>query len=201
MAKGNKGGGRPAGSIKFKMENGLIDEDQIFLYIKRETIPTDELKRFITLCDKFIISVGADTVTDTDIEEIALIYRDRIYMDLAYESFAEAGSMDAAMATQIEKINKSLEVRKSNLGSRFIDRDKSRKSTSSTTFLDLFNNFVENRDKELEKAQKLDEKIKENESKYTKTKDYMEDKLRNRSILSKDADEELEKKAKEEDVT
>lgn len=183
--------GRPFGSKnkfkdvveKTKTLEFIVDPEKLFLFIKRETIPKKELIRFLRLCDQFIRSLGPDTLNDTDLEEIALIYRDRVYMDLAYQVFAKAEAIDTAMITQIEKINKSLEVRKSNLGSRFIDRDKARKGDGSNTFLELFNYFVENKDLELQKAREMQVTISGNKTSFTDTSDYMENKLRNKSAL------------------
>lgn len=178
--------GRPKGSVKYQIQNGIVDEDKLFLFIKKETIPVSEQKRFIDLCDRFIQSLGADTLNDADIEEIALIYRDRIYMDLAYEIFAQAKAIDSTMVTQIEKINKSLEVRKMNLGSRFIDREKTRNKDTSNSFLDLFNYITENKEEEEGKATEVNKKIKENKKQFTDVHDYMKNKLSNKSPIEQD---------------
>lgn len=184
-------GGRPKGSKTLNkkaptLTNEIVTEDKLFLFIKKSSIPTSELDRFLQLCDSCIISLGPDTLSDGDIEEIALIYRDRVYMDMAYEVFAQAGAIDASMVSQIEKINKSLEVRKTNLGARFIDRDKSRKSDSGNTFLELFNHHVENKDLQIQKAKEMRELVDQNKSNFTNTTEYMENKLKNKTVLIPD---------------
>jgi hypothetical protein len=193
--------GRPKGSKNKKSSNSktnsnyltkyIIDPEKLFFFVKENTIPQDERNRFVVLCNKFAESLGVDTLTDTDVEEIALIYRDRIFMDLTYATFAEAGAFDTAMVNQVEKINKSLEVRKSNLGSRFIDRDKTRKSDAGEgTFLDLFNYYVADKEQAETSAQELKNKIEDHKKGFTSTKEYMENKLKNRSNLQDKEDAE-----------
>lgn len=193
-------GGRPKGSKKRKVQvakainknsiltNEVVTEDKLFLFIKKTSIPSSELDRFLQLCDKCILSLGPDTLSDSDIEEIALIYRDRVYMDMAYEVFAQAGAIDASMVSQIEKINKSLEVRKTNLGARFIDRDKTRKQGNENSFLELFSYFIEAKDIELQKAKDLQDELELNKSNFTNPIEYMENKLKNKSVLIPDED-------------
>jgi hypothetical protein len=178
--------GRPSGA-RNKKDSTI--EDRILLFVKKETIPPAELKRFLTLCERFIETIGPETLNDNDIEEIALIYRDRIFMDLAYEVFAAAGAIDTTMVNQIDKMNKTLETKKANLGSRFIDRDKVRKNEIGNSFLDLFNNFVDHKDEEMQKAKDKLEEIKQNKAKFTSLSDYMESKVR-KSSLETSEDEE-----------
>jgi hypothetical protein len=180
-AQRKKTGGRLPGSHNKKKKDNSI-RDSLFLYVKKETIPPAELKRFVTLCERFIQTLGPETLNESDIEEIALIYRDRIFMDLAYEVFATAGAIDTTMVNQIDKMNKTLETKKANLGSRFIDRDKLRKNEVGNSFLDLFNNFVDHKDAEMKKAQdKLDE-INKNKAKFTSLEEYMEARVKKSSI-------------------
>lgn len=164
--------GRPKGTKK--VDNGVIDASQLFFYVPKDTLPTKHVDRFLKLCNQMIKSLGAETLNPTDVEEIAVYYRDRIYMDQIYETFALAQATDPTLVGQLEKLNKNLEQKKSNLGARFIDRGQKRKSKEGMTFIDLFENFVENEVEMEALAQSKKESIKTNKKSYTNPVDYID---------------------------
>jgi hypothetical protein len=183
-----KGRGRPKGTTKVAkvkeevqrmtevMNNGQINHEKIFLFVKKETIPKDQLERFLKLCDSMIQSLGASDITDTDLEEIALYYRDRIYIDSIYEEFAENDATDTGLISQIEKLNKGLEQRKVNLGARFIDKGSKRKILGGgETIVDLVTKFDEERAEMQQDADNKRFEIQQNKkTKFTKLEEYME---------------------------
>lgn len=179
--------GRPSREDPGVMSNGYINENKLFSFVKKESLPKKELPRFLALCDLLITSLGPKTLSDSDIEEIALYYRDRIYADMIYEEFAnsydasiegEPGGIDTSMLKQIESFNKALEKKKENLGARFIDKGKKRdellKGKTLVDILAEFQETPENYDKLVRDHKKmLEEKNKE----FTNTSEYMEKKL------------------------
>lgn len=169
--------GRPKGITtkqRFKMSNGEVSEDQVFLYTPESTIPSKDKRRFLMLCDLMITSLGPTTVSEADIEEVALYYRDRIYCDHMYEVFAEAqGTVDTNMVSQLEKFNKSLEQRKQNLGSRFIDKGQKRKESKGESLIELFSKYESTGDSLEDRAKEMKSKIEEGKKNYTTTRDYM----------------------------
>ncbi len=179
--------GRPSKEDPGVMRNGAISENKIFQFVKKESIPKSELPRFLVLCDLMIESLGAKTLSETDIEEIAMYYRDRIYMDMIYEEFANAydgessdgeGGLDTNMLKQIESFNKALEKKKENLGSRFIDKGKKRDELlKGKTLIDLLSEYQdtpENFEKLVkDHKRELEEKSKE----FTDPLQYMEKKV------------------------
>lgn len=179
--------GRPKGTTKVaktkeefnklsnkNMDNGHIDAEKIFLFVRKETIPKNQLDRFLKLCDMMIQSLGPEHISDTDIEEIALYYRDRIYIDSIYEEFAKDSITDTGLVSQIEKFNKSLEQRKVNLGSRFIDKGQKRKSTSGESVVDLVSRYEEEYAILQQEAEdKKYEILKNKKSKFSTLEDYM----------------------------
>lgn len=172
------------------LKNGKVEEDKLFLFVKRESLPATEIPRFLQLCDTYIISLGADTLSDTDVEEIALYYRDRIYADRIYETFASSNTTDANLIGQIDKLNKAIEQKKLNLGSRFIDKGKKRQDTSGESMMDLFAHFQDKKpDIEAMAAAKKSE-VKENKAKnFTRTEDYMAEKMANSGPKAKKDEE------------
>jgi hypothetical protein len=167
--------GKPLGwRKKYSMTNGIVSADKIFLFVQEQSLPEDSINRFLQLCDGMITTLGADQLNDLDIEEVALFYRDRIYADKMYEIFSRDGAiMDPSMVKQIETLNKSLEVRKDNLGARFKDSGKKRKDKGTMTLLDLFENFQENKDIMEERSKESLEKVKKAKEKFTSTEEYM----------------------------
>lgn len=156
------------------LSNGQITVERIFDFIDRETIPVKDLPKFLKICDTWINDLGADSLKDTDIEEIGLYARERVYIDGIYRGFAEADTIDPNLITQIEKMNKGLEARKENLGARFKDRGQARKNKDGMSFLSLFENFEENSADLLKQAieKKLD--INNNKEDFTDVDSYME---------------------------
>lgn len=185
--------GRPKGSavkktvdvssLKFtyRMKNGRIKPEHIFLYIKPASIPPSELDRFLQLVDQMISSLGAESLQGPDIEEIALLYRDRVFYDSIYENFidsqlGEAGiGVDTAALKQIETLNKQLEVRKENLAVRFKDLGKKREDHASKTMMDLLAEFKENEKSTVKAVLKEDKELEAFEKQSgTDATDYME---------------------------
>lgn len=178
--------GRPAGySPKrdpnlFKMKNGRVYPDHIFLYVKKKTLPKSEVNRFLELCDLLITSLGPDSLKGPDVEEIALLYRDRIYLDKIYERLIdektqENDGLDTTMLKQIESLSKQLETRKDNLSLRFKDLGKKRDDHAGKTMMDLLAEFKEDEAKLGRKAARMTEEMKEFEKKTTTSAtSYME---------------------------
>jgi hypothetical protein len=175
--------GRPKGAGTF--QNGVIPEKKIFLFVPRETIPEKDIQRFLQLCDAWIQDLGPLSLKDTDLEEIALYCRERLYIDGLYKTFAEAETIDPNLVTQIEKMTKAMEVRKSNLGSRFIDREGKRKEGSKMTFLDLFEDYSDNVEHFVKAAEEKKEVVSKNRDKFTNSVEYMEGHLLNKPIKDK----------------
>jgi hypothetical protein len=166
--------GRPKKEPTF-MKNGIVTDQQIFQYVKKESIPAAELQRFLTMCDLLIESLNPKTLSETDIEEIALYYRDRIYMDRIYETFAAAEASDMNMVKQLESFNKSLEKKKENLGSRFIDKGKKREDLlKGKTLVDLLSEYEETPEKFDKLIKEHNAKIEESKKQFTNPLDYME---------------------------
>jgi len=156
------------------LSNGVIDPEKIFLFVDRNTIPPNDLQRFLKICDAWIQDLGADSLSDTDIEEVALYARDRIYIDGIYRGFAEADTIDPNLINQIEKMNKGMEARKENLGARFKDRGKSRKDKSNFSFINLFEDYQENPEVFVQQAKDQTLKTQTEKNNFTKLDDYME---------------------------
>jgi len=167
--------GRKAGYRKPKnLTNGAITSDKIFSFVNRNTIPNNSLQTFLTICDTWINDLGADSLKDTDLEEIALYARDRIYIDGIFQTFAEAGTIDPNLISQIEKMNKGMESRKENLGARFKDRGDKRISKSSAGFMSLFEDFMDDPSTFSNKAAEVNQTVQDNKEKFSKLDDYME---------------------------
>lgn len=170
-----KKGGRKVGYRKpIPLGNGLVTPEKIFLFVERDTIPVRDQQRFLKICDTWINDLGADSLKDTDIEEIALYARERIYIDGVYRTFAEAETIDPNLITQLDKMNKGLEARKENLGARFKDRGVQRKNKDGMSFLSLFENFEENSEDFLQQALQQKEKIKADKEEVTNVEEYMQ---------------------------
>ena len=190
--KNFKTGGKQKGfKALFKMKNGKFKPEDIFLYVPRDSIPESDLNRFLQLCDLMIIDLGAPSVSYTDLEEISLIYRDSIFINKQFKLFSEAsGALDTSMVKQVETLNKNLEQRKENLGSRFVDKGKKREANSTKTITDLIASF-EDKSKELEQqAEALQKEISENKKeKFTSTAGYMANKVSSSTKLLEGQDE------------
>lgn len=159
---------------RYPMKTKKITAEKLFLFVSQDTLPPTEINRFLRLCESMILSLGEDSLSDNDVEEIALIYRDRIYTDRQYSIFAKAEALDTSMVSQIEKLNKALEQRKANLGARFIDKGKTRKDANlGDSFVSLFNYFTENKDLQTAKGLEKQKQIEDNKAKFTSTADYM----------------------------
>lgn len=187
--KSTRKGGKPKGWKKpvTAMSNGKFVEKDLYLFVPKETIAESDRERFISLCDAMILDLGADSMKEADLEEVALYYRDRIYSDRMYRSFAEAdGITDANMIAQIEKLNKSLEQRKSNLGARFVDRGKQRKDNSSSSLVDLLNRFIDNPSQVMSEGVTKASEIESNRQKYTNTVEYMSERATRKSVTPVD---------------
>lgn len=173
-----------------KLRNGKITESQLFLYVPKHTLPEKEINRFLELCDTLIISLGPAELSETDIEEIALYYRDRIYADNIYSTFALSNTTDASLVMQIEKLNKGLEQRKTNLGARFIDKGKKRKEIGEESLIDLLARYSENKKVYEGTALEKYREISENKNtQFTNTSSYMEDHITTAQKLHKKEDE------------
>lgn len=169
-----KSPGRPRKEPTF-MKNGVITDKQIFQYVKKESIPAQELERFLRMCDLLIESLNPKTLSETDIEEIALYYRDRIYMDRIYETFAAAEASDMNMVKQLESFNKALEKKKENLGSRFIDKGKKRDDLlKGKTLVDLLSEYEESPEKFDKLVREQNTKTEESKKQFTNPLEYME---------------------------
>lgn len=179
-------GGKPKGWKKpvTAMTNGRFVEKDLYLFVPKETIAESDRERFISLCDAMILDLGADSMKEADLEEVALYYRDRIYSDRMYRSFAEAdGITDSNMIAQIEKLNKSLEQRKSNLGARFVDRGKQRKDNSTSSLVDLLNRFIDTPAQVMAEGIAKASEIEGNRKKYTDTVEYMSERASRKSVI------------------
>jgi hypothetical protein len=174
-APGKKKAGRKVGYRKAPdLSNGLVSADKIFLFVDRDTVPVNDLTKFLRICDTWIKDLGPETLKDTDLEEIALYARERVYIDGVYKGFAEAETIDPNLITQLEKMNKGLEARKENLGSRFKDRGIQRKDKSKFSFINLFESFEEDSQKFMRQGTEKDKIIEDNKENYTSTEEYME---------------------------
>lgn len=174
--KRRKTGGKKKGWRKptSEMKNGRFTEQDIYTFVPEESIPQEHRIRFINLCDLMIVALGADTMSETDLEEIALYYRERIYCDSLYKTFADAGgTTDTTLIHHIEKLNKSLEQRKSNLGARFVDKGKKRKDSNTSTLMELLSDFDTNKNKFEFMSEDKAQTIEENKKKFTNTAEYM----------------------------
>ena len=165
--------GRP--KKKVMLSNGVVSEDTLFNFVPRNTLPKNDVFRFITLCDAMITDLGADDLSNVDIEEIALYYRDKIYCDQIYREFATAETTDGSLVVQIEKLNKNIEKRKENLGARFIDKGKKRQDSGGESLMDLLSIYASNVKEAEALADKKQLEINNNkDTKYTKIEEYME---------------------------
>lgn len=159
--------------------------EKIYLFTPKDTIPRDQLKRHLKLCQSMMESLGADELADTDIFEIALIAREQIVVDNIYRIFAESGAAETSMVVQVEKINKAIETRKENLGSRFRDKGQKRKGreNSDMSILDLINEFEEESKEVKLQAELKKKQIAESMATFTSTEEYMEGKQVNQLQL------------------
>lgn len=174
--KRRKTGGKQKGwrKVSNSMSNGRFTEEDVYVYAPKDTVPKEQQERFLGLCDLMIKSLGVDTMADTDLEEIALYYRDRIYCDHLYKTFADAGgTTDSTLIAHIEKLNKALEQRKSNLGSRFVDKGKKRRDTNTSSFMELLSKFEQDKTEFENESNEKAALIENNKQNFTSTADYM----------------------------
>lgn len=185
--KRSRTGGKPKGWRKppTKMNNGRFIESDLYKYVPKETLPKEQVERFLNLCDSMIMDLGVETLSESDLEEISLYYRERVYCDLLYQQFASAGgTTDTTMILHIEKLNKALEQRKSNLGTRFIDKGKKRKDNNTSTLMEILSNYNDNQGLFTQVAESKDKDIDKNREMFTSTSDYMLEHLGSRSKKS-----------------
>ena len=98
-----------------------------------------------------------------------------LVVDRIHQTFATQDVADPTLVAQIEKLNKSLEARKANLGARFIDRGKKRKTKDGMTFLDLFENFSDNANNIEKDAEEKRQLLKDKKSQFINPIEYMEE--------------------------
>jgi c-di-AMP phosphodiesterase-like protein len=173
--------GHTAKNAQFHMRNKFINENTIFLYTPLETLPMGSRDRFLMLCDQMIITLGAETVTMTEVEEIAQLYRDVISFDdlckiLNDVSFDKKAYENKVLLDHFDKLSKQIEKRKENLNIRTKDRKDARDLTKSKTILDLIDEV-----KKVDLAEAVESLAKyysDTLDKYQSLDEYMEPKLK-----------------------
>jgi hypothetical protein len=166
---------------QFHMRNNYINESVIFLYVPQETLPMGTRDRFLMLCDQMIITLGAETVTTTEVEEIAQLYRDVISFDemckmINDASFDKKDYENKVLLDHFDKMSKQIEKRKENLNIRTKDRKESRDLTKSKTMLDLIDEVKKIDINEAVEA--LAKYYSDTLDKYQSLDEYMEPKLK-----------------------
>lgn len=136
--------GRPRKDYKYRMQNGSIDADRIFLFVPQHTIPKDSVDRFLELCDRLLIELGPKAVTETDVKDVATLFRDTIVRDAMYTLVSESeGVMDKSTSVDIEKFSKQIDSIQRSLKVRAADREAERKNNKDLTMIDILDKFMD----------------------------------------------------------
>jgi len=190
-AKENKRG-RPK---EYEMQNGVITSEHIFLYVPKRSLESSDINRFLRLCDLLIMELGPKDVTETDVKDIASLYRDVLARDYMYEGIKNCSHVpDKSMMLDLEKISKQIDSQQGSLKVRAKDRVEERRNRNDVTMMDILGKFEE--DSDLFGVFKLQQdKIlkKYEESDHTDVDEYMTIRTANsQSILDKSGEGENE---------
>lgn len=170
---------------KYHMRNNHINEDALFLYTPIDTLVAYSENRFLQLCDHMIMTLGPETVTMNEVEEIAHLYRDVISADKLYTtinspSFDNSDIENKIILDQFDKLNKQIEKRKENLAIRSKDRKDARDLSKTKSVLDLIDGIKRT---DLNAAtEELANKYQEISKQYKSLEEYMEPKLKDNII-------------------
>ena len=136
--------GRPKKQYKYKMENGSITPERIFLYVPLESIPKDTVDRFLELSDRLFIELGPKAVSETDIKDVATLFRDTIVRDGMYKLISESeGVPDKSTMVDLEKISKQIDTIQKSLKVRAADREAERKNNKDLSMVDILDKFID----------------------------------------------------------
>jgi len=136
--------GRPRKYHSYEMTNGVIDAKKIFLYVPAISLPLEEIDRFLTMCDLLIKELGPKIVSQTDVKDIATLYRDTIVRDAMYIVIAECkGAADKSTITDVEKISKQIDTTQKSLKVRAADRQEDRKNNKDLSMVDIVDKYID----------------------------------------------------------
>lgn len=134
--------GRPRKQYKYKMQNGAITPERIFLYVPLESIPKDTVDRFLELADRLFIELGPKAVSETDIKDVATLFRDTIVRDGMYKLISESeGVPDKSTMVDLEKISKQIDTIQKSLKVRAADREAERRNNKDLTMIDILDKY------------------------------------------------------------
>lgn len=160
--------GRPP--KQYRMTNGYIDADTLFLYTPQESIPGEQVNRFLQLCDNHLKELDMEEISASDIDEVAQYNRTRMLKDFIIKTLVnpklpEGADKDAAeqftdlgFITQIEKLHKQMDKHLENLKARRKDRVTSTSGSKKASLSDMARELDE-------KPDRLDKLKKENKKK------------------------------------
>lgn len=170
--------GRPFGTTKtYRMKNGYYKPEDVYLYTPEDTIPKDELNRFLRLCDEMIVLLDPRTINKAEVEEIAKVYRESIIIDSVYREFAKEGSaLDPTMVNSLDKIVKAVEKRKENLAIRASDRQESRNFNKQLTLMDVISEVGSDVEKMEQEEKEIKNRLEQTNNNLSKVTEFIDDK-------------------------
>jgi hypothetical protein len=169
---------KPGRKGAYKMKNGVVTRDDIFLYTPENTIPATELDRFLEQCDNMIIMLDPRKVNKSEVEEIAKVYRESMVADKVYETLAEEGAtLDPGIMVSLDKLLKAVEKRKENLAIRASDKEESRDFNKEFTMIDILTQSVNEVDRMEQEEKELSVQMKSVEKSISKVEEFVEDKV------------------------
>jgi hypothetical protein len=135
--------GRPRKLYDYKMQNGSISAEDIFLYVPISSLPEGQVDRFLKMTDKLITELGPKAVSETDVKDIASLYRDTLHRDSSYETLSDcAGVPDKTTMLDIEKLSKQIHEYQKSLKTRAADREAERKNNKDLSMIDIVDKFI-----------------------------------------------------------
>jgi len=127
---------------QYSMQNAEITSDDLYLYVPENTLKLEERNRFLKLCDKLIIELGSKELTETEIKDIATLYRDIIRRDEMYKVLTVcAGSPDKTTMNDIVNISKQVDTLQKSLKITASSRQEERKNRREMTMMDMLGKF------------------------------------------------------------
>jgi len=151
MAK--RGRGRPP--KEYRLENGVVSADEIFLYCPRDTIPQNQINRYLKLCDEQLKEMNLEELTTADVDELAQYNRSRMLKDYVIKIMVNpvvpsgvvtdnlAQFTDLGLITQTEKLHKQMNSHLENLKFRRKDRHTGKMGGQHKSISDLAREFDE----------------------------------------------------------
>jgi hypothetical protein len=158
----------------YSMQNGFIEAEDLFLYVPRETLRKDDVNRFLKLCDLLIIELGPKELTQTEVKDIAALYRDVMIRDHMYELTKDNDAKDKTILTDMLNVSKQIDTLQRGLKLNAAQRAEERRKGNELTMMDLLGKFRDNEELfamfELQQQKILD---KYQKGKYTDVDEYM----------------------------